>query len=189
MDMAEDGSEDGTSTPTERDADTALPAPTEKDACTIPPAPTGKEAGITAEKPTDPRQTATPKPDRPATHSSESSSSDDDNPEEEEYVSCFLEWLGLNPDCKRMVDNETKMLAHHTRKMGNKAVPIFQQAVNDDRDLLIEARPQVTAALYAMREAIVRFYTRLGIISSVTSSQRRRKADTEGSRRKRVRME
>jgi len=40
MDLAEDGSEDGTSTPTEKDADTAPPAPTKKDGGTIPPAPT-----------------------------------------------------------------------------------------------------------------------------------------------------
>jgi len=40
MDLAEDGSEDGTSTPTKKAAGTALPAPTENDAGTIPPAPT-----------------------------------------------------------------------------------------------------------------------------------------------------
>jgi hypothetical protein len=42
MDLAEGGSEDGTSTPTEKDAGTAPPAPTEKDASTTPLAPNGK---------------------------------------------------------------------------------------------------------------------------------------------------
>ena len=168
MDLAEDGSEDGTSTPAEEEAGTT------------PAAPTGKEAGTTPEK-----------PDRPATPNSESSSSDDDDDdtEDEEYVSCFLEWLGLDPDCKRMLDDETKMLAHHERKMGNKAVPIFQQAVNEDPELFIEARAQITAAVYAMREAIVRFDTRLGNISYFASGQGKRKADKEGGKRKRVRKE
>jgi hypothetical protein len=189
MDLAEGGSEDGTSTPTEKDAGTVPPAPTEKDASTTPPAPTGKEAGTTPDKPTDPKQKGTPKPDQPATPGSESSSSDDDDTEDEEYVSCFLEWLGLDPDCKRMMDDETKMLAHHERKMGNKAVPIFQQAVNEDPELFIEARAQITAAVYAMREAIVRFDTRLGNISYFASGQGKRKADTDGGKRKRVRKE
>ena len=85
-----------------------------------------------------------------------------------------------------MLDNETKMLAHHERKMGNKAVPIFQQAVNEDPELFTEARAQVTAAVYAMREAIVRFDTRLGNISYFASGQGKRKADTDGGKRKRV---
>jgi len=70
-------------------------------------------------------------------------------------VSCFLEELGLDPNCKRMLDDETKMLAHQGRIMGNQAVPSFQQAVNEDPELFIEARAQVTAVLYARREAIV----------------------------------
>jgi len=53
----------------------------------------------------------------------------------------------------------------------------------------IEARAQVTAAMYVMREGIVPFDTRLGNISYFTSHQGKRKADTEGGRRKRVRME
>jgi len=201
MDLAEGVSEDGTSTPTEKDASTVPPAPTEKDAGTTPPAPTGneagttppaptgKDAGTTPDKPTDPKQNGNPQPDRPATPSSESSSSNDDDTEDEEYVSCFLEWLGLDPDCKRMMDDETKMLAHHERKMGNKAVPIFQQAVNEDPELFTEARSQITAAVYAMCEAIVRFDTRLGNISYFASGQGKRKADTDGGKRKRVRKE
>ena len=166
-DLAEEGSEYGTSTPTENDTCTVPPVPTEKDARTTPPAPiekesgttppapAGKEAGMTPDNPTDPKQKGTPRPDQPATPGSESSSSDDDDTEDEEYVSCFLEWLGLDPDCKRMLDNETKMLVHHERKMGNKAVSIFQQAVNEDPELFIQARTQITAAGYAMCEAIV----------------------------------
>jgi hypothetical protein len=73
--------------------------------------------------------------------------------------------------------------------MGNKAVPIFQQAVNEDPELFTEARPQITAAVYAMREAIVRFDTRLGNIWYFASGQGKRKADTDGGKRKRVRKE
>jgi hypothetical protein len=108
MDLADDESEDGTSTPTENDAgavttahteadtSTTLPAPTEKvasmtppvpikkEASTTPPAPTGKEAGTTLDQPTDPKQKGTPKSDRPATPGSESSRSNDDDTEDEE---------------------------------------------------------------------------------------------------------
>jgi hypothetical protein len=140
MDLAEGGSEDGTSTPTERDAGTAPPAPTEKDAGTTPLASTRKEASPTPDQPTNPQQKGTPKPDRPATPGNESSCSDNDDTEDEQYVTCFLEWLGLDSDCKRMMDDEMKMLAHHERKMGNKAVPIFQRAVNKDPELFTEAR-------------------------------------------------
>jgi hypothetical protein len=198
MDLAENGSEDGTSTPTKKDAGTVLPEPTERDASTIPPvpteketgttppAPTGEQAGITPDKPPNPKQKGTPKPDRPATPGSERSSSNDDNTEDEKYVSCFLEWLSLDPDCKRMLDDEMKMLAHHVRKLGNKAIPIFQQAVNNDPELFTEARAQITAAVYAMCEVIVRVDTWLGNIAQFASGQGKRKADTDGGKRKRV---
>ena len=67
MDLAKNGSEDGTSTPTEQDAGTVppattkkdagkiLPAPTKKEAGTTTPTPTGKEAGMTPDKPTHPK--------------------------------------------------------------------------------------------------------------------------------------
>jgi len=208
-DLAEDGSEDGTSTPTEKDASTVPPAPTAKDASTItpvpmekdaimippaptkeeagitPPAPPGKEAGTTPEKPTASKQQGTPKHDQPATPSSESSSLDNnEGTKEEDYLSCVLEELGLDPDSKRMLDNETNMLAHHKRKLKNKAIPIVKRAVNEDSELLIEAWAQVTAVFYAMREVIVRFHTRLGNISYFTSRQGKRKAGTEGGKRK-----
>jgi len=117
IDQAEDGSEDGTSIPTETEADMIRLVPTETDAGTIPPAPTNKEVGTTPEKPTDPPQKGTPKPNRPATPWSECSISDDDT--EEEYMTCFLQWLGLDPDCKKMLDDKMIMLAHHERRMGS----------------------------------------------------------------------
>jgi hypothetical protein len=104
-------------------------------------------------------------------------------------VICFLECLGLDPDCKRIMDNETKMLAHHERKMGNKAVPIFQQAVNEDPKLLTDVQGQITAAVYMMREAIVPFDTQLGNISYFASGQEKRQADPDCGKRKRVRKE
>ena len=189
MNLADDGSEDGTSTPTEKDAGTIPPGPTENEARTTLPATTGKEAGTTPEKPTNPKQRGTPKPDQPATPGSKSSSSDDDNTEDEEYVSSFLEWVGLNLDCKRMLDDETKMLAHHETKIGNKAVPILQQALNKDPELFTEAQAQITVAVYVMCEAIVLFDTRLGNISYFASGQGKRKADTDGDKGKRVHKE
>jgi hypothetical protein len=58
--------------------------------------------------------------------------------------------------------------------------------VNEDPKLFIEGRTQITAAEYAMREALVQFDARLGNISFFTSGQVKRKADTEGSKRKLV---
>jgi hypothetical protein len=46
MDLAKNGCEDGTSTPTEKDTGAILPAPTEEDASTIQPEPTEKDPGI-----------------------------------------------------------------------------------------------------------------------------------------------
>jgi len=205
MDLAENGSEDGTNTPTkkeasaippaptEEEADTISPAateteannippaPTEKDTGSILPAPTKKEAGTipttpiktepsmipptgsTPEKPPDLKHKAAQKPDWPATPSSRSWNSNG-NTEDKEYVSWFLEWLGLDLDCKRMLDDQIKMWAHHERQMVNKAIPILQQAVNEDHELCIEDRAQITAVVYVMREVIVRFSTPLGII-------------------------
>jgi len=68
--------------------------------------------------------------------------------------------------------------------MGNNAIPIFQHAVNEDPELFIEARAQVTAALYAMCEAILRLDTRLSNISYFTRGQGNRNADREDGRRK-----
>jgi len=135
-DLAEDGSEDETSTPTKKNAGSMPPAPTEKDADTMPAVPTENEAVITlrtptwneggtaSEKSTEPERKVTPQPDQPATPGSESSSSDDDT--KGQYMSCFTQWLGLDLGCKKMSDYKTKMLAHHERRMESTTVPIFQ---------------------------------------------------------------
>jgi len=95
--------------------------------------PAEKEASTIPGKPTDQQQKGTPKPDRPATRSSKSHSSDeDDSTDDEEHQNSFLEWLSLGPECNKMLDNKTKMLVQHERKMGNKAVSILQQAVHED---------------------------------------------------------
>ena len=70
-------------------------------------------------------------------------------------MTCLLEWVGRNADCNSMLVDETKVLAHHERKIVSKALPIFQQGVNEDPKLCIEAKAQITAAVYAMHEAIV----------------------------------
>jgi len=88
-----------------------------------------------------------------------------------------------------MLDEETKKLAHHERRMGNKAVPIFQQAVNKDPELYIEAQAQITAAVHTSREVIVLFYCRLGNILYFASGHGKEKADTEGGMRKQVRKD
>jgi hypothetical protein len=64
-----------------------------------------------------------------------------------------------------MLDNKIKLWANHEKTMGNNALTIFQQAVNEYRELFTEAQLQITPDMYAMREAILRFDTRLGNIS------------------------
>jgi hypothetical protein len=76
-------------------------------------------------------QKGTPNANWPATPSSESSSSNH-NTKDEEHISCFLDQLSLDPACWRIFKDETKMLGHHHREMGDPAVPIFQQALNED---------------------------------------------------------
>jgi len=90
-----------------------------------------------------------PKFDQPSTPCREKSCSED-NTEGEEFIICFREWLGLTPDCKRMLDDPTQSLAHYNRSMGNEAITIFQQAVNTDRGLEIEVWVHITVAIYAM---------------------------------------
>jgi len=70
--------------------------------------------------------------------------------------------------------------------MGNIAIPIFQQAVNDDPKLFTQARAQITAAMYMMHEAIVRFDTPLGNIPYCPGGQGNWTADTDGAKRKQV---
>jgi len=127
MDLAEDGSEDGTSTPTKNEASTILPT--------------------TTEKPTDSNQKGTPTPDWRGTPSSKINSSDDEDTEDEEYRSTMLQWLGLDSDCKGMLHHEATVLAHHLWTLGIKAVPAFQQAVNEDPEVFIEAREPIKAAV------------------------------------------
>jgi hypothetical protein len=81
------------------------------------------------------------------------------------------------------------MMAHHQRKMQNKAISIFQQAVNEDPKLFPEARALITAAVYEMCKAIVGFDTYVGNISYFASGLGTRKANTDGSKRKLVRKE
>jgi hypothetical protein len=57
-----------------------------------------------------------------------------------------------------------KMLAHHQSNIGNKVIPIFQQAINEDPELGIQARQQIPAAIYMMDEATVSFDTWLSNI-------------------------
>jgi len=82
VDLAEDGSEDGTSTPVETEPGTLPPAPAQTEAGMIPPAPTQIEAGTTPEEPTGPKQMGTPMPDLPTAPSSESSSLGHDTEDE-----------------------------------------------------------------------------------------------------------
>lgn len=79
-----------------------------------------------------------------------------------------------------MLDDDTQMLADKERRYGNTAVPIFLQAVHDDPKLLIEARVQITAAVDAICETIIRFDIPLGNVSYFTRRQRKRKTVTEG---------
>ena len=186
MDLTKDGSEDGSSTPAEKETGTIPLAPTKKAACAIPP--TIKEAATTPEEAIDSQQQGTPKPIRPAAPSSISCSCDNDT-EDEEYLSCFVVWLGLDPVYKRLLDDKMMILAHQERIMGNKAIPIFQQAVNKDPELFIKAWAQITAAMNALHEAIVQLDTRLGNTLYFATSSAKGTADTDRGKRKRVRKE
>jgi len=136
---------------------------------------------------TDPKHMSTLKPDQPTTPGSRSGSSDHHDTKDEDYVSCVQECLNLHPDCKRMIDDEPKILATHQRKMDYKGLPIFQQALNEDPELCREACAQITAAMYAMCEAIVQFNNQLGNFSYFASGYGKWKAEIDGGKRKRVR--
>jgi hypothetical protein len=126
---------------------------------------------MTPEKPTNPKQKGTPNPYRPATLGSESSSSTKDNNTDAECIRSFLEWLGLDSNSKRLLDDKTKMVPHHDSMIGNTAGSIFPHAVNDKPELRIVAQVPSTEAVYVMCEAIVRLDTRLGNILDFTSGQ------------------
>lgn len=121
-DLAEDGSGNCTNTHTEKQVDTKPPASTKTKAGATKWTPADKEAGITTPnspevsmipvKQTDSRQNGTQVRDWPATPSSDSCSFDEDT-EVAENLSCFLAWLGLDPHCKRTLDNEMKKLGHY----------------------------------------------------------------------------
>lgn len=83
-----------------------------------------------------------------------------------------------------MLDNETKMWAHHKRSIRNEAIPVLNQAVNNDPKLFIEAQVQITAAVYTMCQMTVPFVTMLGNISYFTHGQEKGKADRASGRRK-----
>jgi hypothetical protein len=80
-----------------------------------------------------------------------------------------------------MLNNETTILALHQRTIWKKTISIFQQAVNEDPELVAEA--QITAVGYMLSEGIVVFDTQLGNISYVASGKGKMKAATEGVRR------
>lgn len=50
---------------------------------------------------------------------------------------------------------------HHDRKLGNLVIPIFQQAVNVDLEVYIEAQAHIMAAIYKICTAIVQFQCQL----------------------------
>jgi hypothetical protein len=58
-----------------------------------------------------------------------------------------------------MLDDNMKNLADHERRMGDTAVHNFQQAVNANPEMVVQALAQITATVYAMHKAIVRFDT------------------------------
>jgi hypothetical protein len=88
-----------------------------------------------------------------------------------------------------MFDAETSLMAHNLRIIGNKGVPIFQKAVDEDTRLLIQAWTQITASMYPMYEVIIQFDSRLGNIVYLASGQGKSKAETEGGRSKQVHKE
>jgi hypothetical protein len=179
--LAENESDDGTSTPVPKETCMILLTPTDNKARTIPP--TGKGAGTTSQMSTNPELKDTPKPNWPATPSSKSSSFADDT-EDKQYMSCFVDWHSFELDYTRMLGDETKMLAHHERTMGNEAIHIFQHTDHNDAELVIDARTQLLLAMYTMCEAMVLFDTQLGNMSYFSRGPGNWMADMEGGRRK-----
>lgn len=55
--------------------------------------------------------------------------------------------------------------------MGNKATPIFKQALNDDRKLFTEDRAHITADVYAIRHEKIRFDSRHGNLWDFANGQ------------------
>ena len=49
-----------------------------------------------------------------------------------------------------ILDDNTMMFAHHERKMRSEAIPIFQQAVNEDLELCTEAQTKITVVVHTM---------------------------------------
>jgi hypothetical protein len=170
--------------PTKKVTSIIMPGPTEKAARLIPPAlslkgaattllaRTWRVAGTAPGEPINSKQKGTPQPNRPPTPSSHIGCSDDNDSEDEEYVCCFLDLLGLDPVCSRMLHDKMKTLVFHERYMVNNAVPLIPQAVNENPKLFIEARAHITAARYTILKAIVRFDTWPGNILYFTNSQR-----------------
>ena len=101
-------------------------------------------------------------------------------------MSCFLDCLGLDPNYKRMLNNEMKILAHYKRTKGNKVIPILQQAENEDRELYTKARAQLTAAMSMIIELIVHSHTQCCKISHLARGHGNRKSYTESRRIKQI---
>lgn len=112
MDMAENGSDDRPSPPTDKKAGTMTPLPTKNETSII--LQMRKEAVTIPEKPTNPKRKGSLNPTVPATPNPKCSSPDMDNKNEEE-VSLFVEYLSLDHFCNTLLDDGKMMLGHYER--------------------------------------------------------------------------
>jgi len=185
MDLALEQSEDGTSTCTEKESGTISPTPNSRESSTIVPTHTGQEAGAPPDESTDLTQVGAHYPKRPATGTKVGISLND-NTEAAEQVSCFQEWCWFDPDCKRMSKHGSMMYTHHESKIGNRAILILKHAVNEDLRWCIDARPQITEAVYVLCQAMVCFDSWIGNIVYIARGQGKWKANLEGGRQQQL---
>ena len=128
MDMAEDGSWDRIHDSPKHEASTISTTPIQKLAKTVSPTTAKAETGMTPAKAINSKQRDTQIADQPATSSSNSSSADNEI-EDKERVSNLLERLGLDPDCKIILEYGTTILTYHKGKMGHEVILIIQYAL------------------------------------------------------------
>jgi len=82
---------------------------------------------------------------------------------EKDYMSHWADWLSIKVNCRRILNDEIKMLAHNKGMIWNKAIPLFEQWVNKDSMLAINIHLQITVNSWTMCNTTDLFDTQYGI--------------------------
>ena len=163
MDLAEIGSQDRSQyCCCKKEVSMNARTPNEKEAGAIMLTRIVMVACMNTDKSTNHRKKHVHKPDRSFAPSSECCGGNADT-DDEEQRSWDLHWLCLEPDYKRMFDNERKICPNDQGNIKNTSISIFQDAANEDVDLYTEHWAQITVVVYVLCEAIVQFNSSLGI--------------------------